>query len=123
LTSFLIYAIFVAASFGILSSLLFDLIRAVGATERVYTIIHRKEEINVYKGGKIIPDDKLKGDLEFKNVNFYYNSRKDNVVLDNLNLKIKSGNVVALVGKSGGIIIITHKRWKINNCILIVQTL
>jgi len=33
---------------------------------------------------------------------FFYSSRKENVVLNNLNLKIENGKVIALVGKSGG---------------------
>jgi ABC-type multidrug transport system fused ATPase/permease subunit len=73
-------------------------LRAIGATERVYTIIHRKEKINVYEGGLVIEESKFKGDIEFKNVNFFYSSRKDNLVLNNLNLKINNGKVVALVG-------------------------
>ncbi|TLD18768.1 Nitrogen metabolite repression protein [Venturia nashicola] len=40
-------------------------------------------------------------DIEFHNVQFRYSSRPDTLVLDGLNLRIKSGESVALVGTSG----------------------
>ncbi|NWU39361.1 MDR1 protein, partial [Hylia prasina] len=43
----------------------------------------------------------IKGDLEFKNVYFNYPSRPDVEILKGLNLKINSGQTVALVGGSG----------------------
>ncbi|NXB82541.1 MDR1 protein, partial [Donacobius atricapilla] len=43
----------------------------------------------------------IKGDLEFKNVYFNYPSRPDVEILKGLNLKISSGQTVALVGGSG----------------------
>ena len=43
---------------------------------------------------------KLKGDIELNNVSFKYNESMP-VVVDNLSLKIKSGQYVAIVGKTG----------------------
>ena len=43
---------------------------------------------------------KIKGDIEFRDVNFYYN-KKDGNVLKNINFKVKSGETIALVGESG----------------------
>lgn len=57
---------------------------------------------------KIVPEkmkhgnktlDRIKGEIIFDDVNFEY--LKDKPVLKNINLKIKSGETVALVGKSG----------------------
>jgi len=57
---------------------------------------------------KIVPEkmkhgnktlDNLKGEIIFDNVNFEY--LKDKPILKNINLKIKSGETIALVGKSG----------------------
>ncbi|MGG7163100.1 ABC transporter ATP-binding protein [Clostridium ihumii] len=44
--------------------------------------------------------DTLRGDIEFKNVNFKYSTGKD--ILKDLNLTINDGETVALVGPSGG---------------------
>ncbi len=43
----------------------------------------------------------VKGDIEFKNVSFAYES-KDKTVLSQLSLKVKAGESIALVGPSGG---------------------
>lgn len=43
--------------------------------------------------------EQIKGDIEFKNVEFSYNDGND--ILRNFNLKIKSGENIALVGQSG----------------------
>ncbi|NWS98360.1 MDR1 protein, partial [Mionectes macconnelli] len=43
----------------------------------------------------------VKGNLEFKNVYFNYPSRPDVEILKGLNLRISSGQTVALVGSSG----------------------
>jgi len=53
-----------------------------------------------YKPKNAVIMDKLRGDVEFKNVSFYYN-KKDGGVLKNINLKIKAGETIALVGESG----------------------
>lgn len=42
----------------------------------------------------------VKGDVEYKNVSFRY--EEDEAVLDNINISIKAGKTVALVGPSGG---------------------
>lgn len=41
----------------------------------------------------------LHGDIEFKDVTFYY--KEDEVILENFNLKIKAGQTIALVGETG----------------------
>ena len=44
--------------------------------------------------------DTAKGDIEFDHVTFHYEENKENV-LSNVNLKVKQGEYVALVGSSG----------------------
>ena len=41
------------------------------------------------------------GSVEFENVNFSYNKKDDNCVLQNVNLSIKSGQVVGIIGSTG----------------------
>jgi len=47
------------------------------------------------------PSLKLHGEIEFRNVSFSYPTRKDFIVLKELDFKIESGEKVALVGQSG----------------------
>lgn len=44
-------------------------------------------------------DFDLKGNIEFKNVDYYYD--KDKPVLQNINFEVKAGEIIALVGESG----------------------
>lgn len=64
--------------------------------ERVFSIVNNKEFKKEKFGTEKL--ENVEGNFEFKNVSFGYN---DNLVLKNLNLKIKSGNTSAIVGKSG----------------------
>ena len=43
----------------------------------------------------------INGDIEFKDVNFYYPARKEAPVLRNLSLIARTGQTTALVGSSG----------------------
>ena len=48
-----------------------------------------------------IKQDKLEGTIEFQNVSFRYPARQEVQVLNGLNLTVKKGETVALVGESG----------------------
>ncbi|NXU20405.1 MDR1 protein, partial [Pardalotus punctatus] len=73
---------------------------ARGAAYVVFNIIDNEPQIDSYSETGYKPDH-IKGNLEFKNVYFNYPSRPDVEVLKGLNLKINSGQTVALVGGSG----------------------
>ena len=64
--------------------------------KRFVEIIDEKEE-NENPNAKDYPID---GNIEFKDVSFAYNEEKG--VLDHISFKIKKGEVIALVGPSGG---------------------
>ena len=66
------------------------------AAKSVFSFLKLKEENNT--GTKLLSDDP--GDIEFNNVVLKYKGAEKNA-LDNLNLKIEKGSVVALVGESG----------------------
>ncbi len=46
-------------------------------------------------------EDRLRGDIVYENVSFFYPSAPDKIVIKNLNLTIKPGEHVAFVGPSG----------------------
>lgn len=74
---------------------------ACGAAAKIFEILDTEPEINAYKCMGTKPKMSLRGDIVFKNVNFYYPSRPDVKILQGVNLNIKSGETVALVGSSG----------------------
>ncbi|KAM6202297.1 ATP-dependent translocase ABCB1 [Rhynchocyon petersi] len=73
---------------------------ARGAAYEVFRIIDNKPSIDSYSENGHKPDN-IKGNLEFKDVHFSYPSRKEVKILKGLNLKVQSGQTVALVGNSG----------------------
>nr|XP_054511881.1 ATP-dependent translocase ABCB1 isoform X3 [Pan troglodytes] len=73
---------------------------ARGAAYEIFKIIDNKPSIDSYSKSGHKPDN-IKGNLEFRNVHFSYPSRKEVKILKGLNLKVQSGQTVALVGNSG----------------------
>nr|XP_008260013.1 ATP-dependent translocase ABCB1 isoform X3 [Oryctolagus cuniculus] len=73
---------------------------ARGAAYEIFRIIDNKPSIDSYSEAGHKPDN-IKGNLEFRNVHFSYPSRKEVKILKGLNLKVESGQTVALVGNSG----------------------
>ncbi|XP_058380773.1 ATP-dependent translocase ABCB1-like [Diceros bicornis minor] len=71
-----------------------------GAAYEIFKIIDNKPSIDSYSKNGHKPDN-IKGNLEFRNVHFSYPSRKEVQILKGLNLKVQSGQTVALVGSSG----------------------
>uniref|UniRef100_A0A8C6MNP3 Multidrug resistance protein 1 n=1 Tax=Moschus moschiferus TaxID=68415 RepID=A0A8C6MNP3_MOSMO len=73
---------------------------ARGAAYEIFKIIDNKPSIDSYSNTGHKPDN-IKGNLEFRNVHFHYPSRNEVKILKGLNLKVGSGQTVALVGNSG----------------------
>jgi ABC-type multidrug transport system fused ATPase/permease subunit len=96
---FMMLSLFVAASLGGLPEQLASIQRALGATDRVFDIIDEKnEEINL---AFLSNSHRVKGDLEFKHIQFTYPTRPDFQVLCDVSFTVKAGQTVALVGGSG----------------------
>ncbi|XP_032895781.1 ATP-dependent translocase ABCB1-like [Amblyraja radiata] len=73
---------------------------ARGAAHVIYHIMDQEPSIDSFSesGHRL---SQIKGDVEFSNVHFKYPSRPDVKILKGLNLKLQSGQTVALVGNSG----------------------
>ncbi|TMW58858.1 hypothetical protein Poli38472_007003 [Pythium oligandrum] len=87
-------------SVGLASQNAIDQTKAKQAAARVFETIDRTPLIDSTstKGEQLAH---INGEIEFKNVVFAYPSRPDAPVYKNYNLKIRSGQTVALVGASG----------------------
>jgi ATP-binding cassette, subfamily B, bacterial len=71
---------------------------AVASAERAFSLIDEKPAI-VNRAGAVDAAT-ITGAIEFDNVSFYYDPEKP--VLENFNLNVPAGSVVALVGETGG---------------------
>jgi ATP-binding cassette subfamily B protein len=98
LASFILYTLIVAMSMSALADLWSDFARARGASERVFELIDREPVVDA-GGGETL--DEVTGLVEFDGVGFAYPVRPEVKVLDEVDLRLEPGRVVALVGPSG----------------------
>lgn len=98
---FMMLSLFVAGSLGGLPEQLAAIQRALGATDRVFDIIDGNNEIINLSYQTNNHTSRVKGDIEFKNIQFTYPTRPDYQVLKNISFSAKAGETVALVGSSG----------------------
>ncbi|MDP3057107.1 MAG: ABC transporter ATP-binding protein [bacterium] len=71
--------------------------RSVGVVKKALKLFN--EPLEPYEKSGAIVLNKIKGQIEFKDVDFNYN--KGNPVLEDINFKARPGQVIALVGESG----------------------
>jgi ABC-type multidrug transport system fused ATPase/permease subunit len=95
--SFIIYTIFIGASFGSLPNLYASIQKAIGSTEHLMNLI--EEDVEESNQPNELKD--FKGDVSFNNVQFSYPSRKEVEVLKGISFDCKAGETNALVGSSG----------------------
>lgn len=103
--------LFSAQAAGQIFSLAPDIRRAKGAASRVFALHDQKPSIDTASDNSIAPMTLITtptnkstvqtGSIIFKNVSLAYKSRSNAPVFANLNLTIKAGETVALVGRSG----------------------
>lgn len=74
-----------------------SILTAIAGAERVFTILETPNEKD--EGKSTIKVEDIKGNIEFKNINFSYVEGKQ--VLHNFNLKVEKGQKIALVGATG----------------------
>lgn len=99
LISFILYTVFIGASFGSLPDLYAKILKTVGGTERLMELLEGQSEgvdVKNEKGKRV-----LTGKIEFKDVSFSYPTRPDVEVLNKISFSINPGEQMALVGSSG----------------------
>ena len=94
-----LYAFFnVIAPSKSFSSAYYHIQKGLAAVDRVNEVLHNTEEIKQADNAK--PITSFQREIEFKNVGFRY-LKEGEWVLQNINLRIPKGQVVAIVGSSG----------------------
>ena len=97
---FILFTVMLGTSIGSIPDLFAKIQKSIGATESLINIIQQEtEKIDISKS---VPSSRfLSGEIQLKNLKFSYPSRKEVRILNDLNLNIKSGEQIALVGSSG----------------------
>lgn len=90
---------------------------AASASERVFEFVEETEMFDESEMIKQLDKDKVKGEIEFRNVSFGYNDNK--TIINNFNFKAKPGEKIAIVGPTGAgkttIVNLLMKFYEINN--------
>jgi ATP-binding cassette subfamily B (MDR/TAP) protein 9 len=125
LVSFLLYLQSLADAFTSIGYIFASLTQAVGASDKVFELMHRKPRITPPSPPPegVVPEE-CKGEVVIRDVDLFYPARPQRKVLDHMNLSAPPGHVVALVGPSGGgksslISLIQHLYEPSSGCIMI----
>lgn len=98
LTSLLTYSIQILSSLMMLTMILVMCTMSKASAQRIVEILDEEPDLKNKKN----PIEEVKnGDIEFKNVGFSYVGKKNKEVLKNINLKIKSGETIGIIGGTG----------------------
>ncbi|HZW97624.1 MAG TPA: ABC transporter ATP-binding protein [Bacillota bacterium] len=97
LISFLTYVMQILMSLIMLSQVFLQLTRAKASAERVVDVLNTEVDITAPKDGLTSVRD---GSITYKNVNFCYPG-SENYSLTGINLDIKSGEVIGVLGATG----------------------
>lgn len=97
LVAFLTYAVNLANPVKRISRVFGTIQKAMGAADRVFSVLDTTESIMDQSNAKILPE--VKGFVEFKNVGFAYGNGR--TIISSLSLAAEPGQVVAIVGPSG----------------------
>jgi len=101
LTAFILYSLTVGLSLASLSGLYTTAMKAAGASRRVFQLLDRVSSMSKAGDKKPLGKDE-EGEVQLEDVWFSYPSRPKDLVLQGVNLTLKPGAKVALVGPSGG---------------------
>ena len=71
-----------------------DIEKSVSAARHIFEIFDMEEEITAEK-----TKEAINGDVEFKNISFYY--KNEDYVLKDINFKVPTGSTISLVGQTG----------------------
>ena len=98
LTSVVIYSMQILMSVIAVSFVFILLIIAETSIERITEVLEEKASMDINEDGEKIVQD---GSIEFKDVSFSYSDNSERLALKNVNLTIKSGETIGIIGSIG----------------------
>ncbi|RHY30792.1 hypothetical protein DYB32_004029 [Aphanomyces invadans] len=102
LSSFLMYTLYVGVSFAGLSSFYSEIMKGLGASQRVFELIERMPQVISTPTAPVALPADFKGEIVFDNVSFRYPGRPESVIFDGLTMTVQPNQTLAIVGPSGG---------------------
>ncbi len=98
LMSFFTYTTNILMSLMMLSMVLLMTVIAKSSADRIVEVLDEKSDLSNFDNPIYEVRD---GSISFSNVNFSYSKKMDNPVLENINIEIKSGETVGIIGGTG----------------------
>ncbi|MBE6644017.1 MAG: ABC transporter ATP-binding protein [Ruminococcaceae bacterium] len=100
LSAFITYTTQILSSLMMVTMLFMTSSRALASGKRICEVLDEKLDLSDEQASN--KDKKVEiGEVEFKNVNFRYYKNSNDLVLENINLKIKGGSTVGIIGSTG----------------------
>ena len=99
LSAFITFTTMILSSLMMVSMLFMFASRAIASGKRICEVLDEKIDINdTNSSAEHVVSH---GDIEFKNVSFRYYKNSEEAVLDKINLKIKAGSTIGIIGSTG----------------------
>ncbi|HIX77609.1 MAG TPA: ABC transporter ATP-binding protein/permease [Candidatus Fusicatenibacter merdavium] len=98
LTSVIVYAIQILSSLMMVTFVFVQIMIAEASTDRITEVI---DEVPEMEDAKEAITDVANGDIDFDHVDFSYSGEGGNLSLKDVNLHIKSGQIVGVIGGTG----------------------
>ncbi len=100
LSAFITYATQILSSLMMVTMLFMVSSRALASAKRISEVLD--EELDLDDSDAKDPERKISdGNIEFRNVSFKYYKKREEKVLENINLEIKAGSTVGIIGSTG----------------------
>lgn len=98
LQSFMTYSFQILMNLMMLSMIMVMVIMSTASAERISEVL--REESTIVSPENALTEVK-DGSVEFKNVSFKYSEKAERFALENVNLKIESGETIGIIGATG----------------------
>jgi len=100
LSAFITYCTQILQSLMMVTMMLVMSSRAMASAKRIKEVLYEEPEISDLNA--LCKDAKVeRGEIEFKNVTFRYYKNSEDAVLYDINMKIKAGSTVGIIGSTG----------------------